>query len=445
MQRQVQHILVAVLFVSAMFLPLHAAVNILTSGAKGDCSTNDAPAINAAIHSLANLSGSIHTGAVYFPKPPGGCYRIDEPIQLPGGPNNFAYDVVISLIGEGRGVTVIKADAVMDAVLEKDANWDSGDTVTDMTFDANGLAKHAVDVRGGTEIRFTRIEGLNGTVDDLRLDAPTNSSSGEDFVTDSYFSNTKTFPLYNIYVGNSTDNEFTNNIVINAKFANINEAGGGSNHFISNHAYGWPTQYCPQYSFVTAFTSIWIGNQSDCSTEAAFLVNNWQAVIEGNFIQGAGNHGICISPKAGDVQVIGNSMSFTHQNAAPGNAVVQGVMDGGKVSCEGAAMETKTWANNLNFGAPNLVSDNWPTSNENIWGVLFTGNAGHVPEVGIGTDEPQATLDVNGFARLTTNNKAPAACSASTRGAIALNSASRICICDGGSWKLDGSGEACPW
>jgi hypothetical protein len=353
--------------------------------------------------------------------------------------------VVISLVGEGRGVSVIKAGASMNAVLEKDAFWDHGDTVTDITFDANALAKHAIDVEGGTEIRFTRIEGLNGTVDDLRLNAPSNFSSGEDFVTDSSFVNNKTFPPYNIYIGNSTDNELTNNIVVNAQFANIIEAHTGSNHFVGNHAYGWPLQYCPTYSFIAEFTSIWIDNQSDCSNEAAFLVNSWQAVIEGNLIQGAANHGVCISPKAGDVQVIGNTIGVTQQNASPENAIVQGVMQDGQVSCAGAAVHTANWANPLNFFTPNFVVNNVPASNESLWSDIFETTSNGSTAIGIGTTTPQATLDINGFARLTTNSSEPAACSATTKGSIALNSASHICICDGASWKLDSSGNACPW
>src|ERR1700739_1608888 len=69
----------AVLFFAAtLAMPqcARAAVHILNSGAKGDCVTNDAPALNAAIRSLAN--SPTHSGEVYFPKPPGGCYLVDE-------------------------------------------------------------------------------------------------------------------------------------------------------------------------------------------------------------------------------------------------------------------------------------------------------------------------------------------------------------------------------
>ena len=57
--------LVTVLFLAVMFQSqLHASINILNSGAKGDCVANDAPAINAAIQSLAN--GATHSGEVSF-------------------------------------------------------------------------------------------------------------------------------------------------------------------------------------------------------------------------------------------------------------------------------------------------------------------------------------------------------------------------------------------
>jgi hypothetical protein len=208
---------------------------------------------------------------------------------------------------------------------------------------------------------------------------------------------------------------------------------------------GGPVQYCPTYSFVTAFTSVWIGNQSDCSNEAAFLVNNWQAVIEGNFIQGAANHGICISPKVGDVQVIGNTMNFNNQNASPDNAIVQGVMDGEQVSCKGAAVQTATWANSLNYDSSNIVVNNWPASNESLWGDVFKTSVNNSTAIGIGTTTPQATLDINGYARLSVNSSEPASCQASNKGAIALNNESHICICDGSSWKFDSNGKACTW
>ena len=431
------------LFFALAFRPsLHAAINVLDHGVKGDCRTNDAPAINALIRSIAFQDGPIHSGALYFPAPPGGCYLVNQTIVLPS-PDAEQYNAVISLIGDGRGVSVIKAGAAINSLLEKDANWNQGDSITDLTFDANGLAQHAITILNGIELRFTRIEALNATVDDMHF-----SSGGESFVTDSFFANYKTFPPYNIYIEDtSTDNELTNNIEINAKTANIDEAnsGGGTNHFTGNHAYGWPLQYCPDYSFITTYTSIWIGNQSDCSNQAAFLVNSWNTLVENNFIQGAANHAICVSPKVGGNIITGNSALFNNQNEPASDAVVQGVMKDGQVSCEGPGVHTATWGNDLNFGVSNIVQNNWPTSNENIWSALYTADVNQTPAIGIGTTTPRATLDINGFARLTTNTTEPASCQISNKGAIALNSASHLCICDGSTWKLDSTGQECRW
>jgi hypothetical protein len=66
--------------------------------------------------------------------------------------------------------------------------------------------------------------------------------------------------------------------------------------------------------------------------------------------------------------------------------------------------------------------------------------------VGIGTTAPQATLDVNGYARLALNSSAPVACSSSNPGAIALNHLAKMCACNGTNWNFaDSAGAACSW
>lgn len=66
--------------------------------------------------------------------------------------------------------------------------------------------------------------------------------------------------------------------------------------------------------------------------------------------------------------------------------------------------------------------------------------------LGIGTKNPRATLDVNGYARLATQSTAPVACSLVNKGMIALNSRARICSCDGSNWIIaDATGAACKW
>lgn len=68
--------------------------------------------------------------------------------------------------------------------------------------------------------------------------------------------------------------------------------------------------------------------------------------------------------------------------------------------------------------------------------------------VGIGTTNPQAALDVNGQIKLAVNTSQPFACTAQRDGAIALTGAHTTCSCDGGAeaWlsASDGS-SACGW
>jgi hypothetical protein len=73
----------------------------------------------------------------------------------------------------------------------------------------------------------------------------------------------------------------------------------------------------------------------------------------------------------------------------------------------------------------------------------YINSSGHV---GIGTASPQATLDVNGYARLTLQSSQPVACSSTNQGAIALNHLAQMCACNGSSWIFaDSVGAACSW
>jgi hypothetical protein len=83
-----------------------------------------------------------------------------------------------------------------------------------------------------------------------------------------------------------------------------------------------------------------------------------------------------------------------------------------------------------------------PGFSGNITHLLYIGNSGNV---GVGTESPQATLDVIGFTRLSLNSSAPAACSGLNAGAIALTHTAHICTCDGSQWNLDSNGAACAW
>lgn len=66
-------------------------------------------------------------------------------------------------------------------------------------------------------------------------------------------------------------------------------------------------------------------------------------------------------------------------------------------------------------------------------------------KVGIGLNNPAATLDLNGFFKLKTNTAAPALCNEAYKGSIALTSATRMCVCDGATWKEVNSSTNCAW
>ncbi len=68
--------------------------------------------------------------------------------------------------------------------------------------------------------------------------------------------------------------------------------------------------------------------------------------------------------------------------------------------------------------------------------------------VGIGSTAPQATLDVNGYARLAKFAAAPVACDVAHDGSIALSNANYLCLCIAGTgWRRasDGSTACSTW
>lgn len=97
---------------------------------------------------------------------------------------------------------------------------------------------------------------------------------------------------------------------------------------------------------------------------------------------------------------------------------------------------TASYNASLVFQTRNTDSDTIPLTRMVI---LSNGN------VGIGLTAPSATLDVNGYLKLKTNTAAPITCNSTLKGALAFTSATRLCLCDGTSWKEANSATACTW
>jgi hypothetical protein len=65
--------------------------------------------------------------------------------------------------------------------------------------------------------------------------------------------------------------------------------------------------------------------------------------------------------------------------------------------------------------------------------------------VGVNTETPKATLDINGTARLAKYSSQPVACDQAHDGTIALNHLTKMCICDGTTWLSVKDDLACTW
>ena len=64
--------------------------------------------------------------------------------------------------------------------------------------------------------------------------------------------------------------------------------------------------------------------------------------------------------------------------------------------------------------------------------------------VGIGTNNPQESLDINGLMRMKTNSGTPPTCDATHAGAVGLTSTYKLCVCNGVSWNLPDGVTTCP-
>ena len=340
--------------------------NALDNGAKGDCATDDAPAINALIARIAATTSM--QGEIYFPQPPGGCYLVKSPLALPAKTTGLL-DSSIQLVGNGENVSIIRAgQAGMAAVVETSTSWNRGHGARDITFDANALATYAVWVQGGAETHWTRIQAMNGTTADFEMDG------GESFIFDSLmwnentlFASPSTQPAYNLHV-TGNDNHFTQNILWNALTANIYD-NGADNHYVENHGYGYPSTYAPGYNFIANGASVWVGNTADTSLTGGFNVTGWNVQVIGNIIQN-GPVAINIAASVGSNVIEGNSVHGTYTAA---NIVVQNTPAGSNNLVYGNA-----GASFVNLGQ--ILAGTGQTVASGAYG--FVGNYGYVNGVG---------------------------------------------------------------
>ena len=158
---------------------------------------------------------------------------------------------------------------------------------------------------------------------------------------------------------------------------------------------------------------------------------NMGGLIYGNLVAGK----VGIGTTAPDYQLVATKGGNTFKWVDSGPYLL--VTDGTRQIAMGADSGSKGWLGTISNDALGFR-----TNNTVKMSIDTSGN------VGIGTTAPQATLDVNGTARLAKNAAQPYACDAAHDGAIALTSGYRLCACKGGttSWVFTSDGATgCGW
>jgi len=115
-----------------------AVINVKDYGAKGDGSTDDASAIQAAID--AAIAGGEPYTPVYLPA---GNYQVSTGIDRSGN------GVYVDIFGDGQRSTIITATASMDSVIKLavDGNITRATTIRDMTIRCASLANYGIDAQ----------------------------------------------------------------------------------------------------------------------------------------------------------------------------------------------------------------------------------------------------------------------------------------------------------
>ena len=139
-----------------------------------------------------------------------------------------------------------------------------------------------------------------------------------------------------------------------------------------------------------------------------------------------------------DIGVSGGGSNILFSVNGAGTSGTEIMRVSGTSSNVGIGTTTTSSSNKLEVNGATTIG--YPNTAGPTNGLLVNGN------VGIGTTSPQATLDVNGYARLKLQSSQPVACSSTNQGAIALNHLAQMCACNGTSWIFaDSVGASCSW
>lgn len=136
----------------AGFKGVSAVFNVKAYGAKGDGTTNDAAAIQAALTAAAVSGGTVFV--------PAGTYKVNTELTAASG---------VRVIGDGLDVSILRAGAAIASVLA--VNTSGKTKVSELTLDGNSYATSAMRANGGCALAsFDRVKFTGALRDGLYFD-----------------------------------------------------------------------------------------------------------------------------------------------------------------------------------------------------------------------------------------------------------------------------------
>lgn len=249
-------------------------INVKWFGAKGDGYTDDTAVIQSLLNTLPKFS------TLFFPI---GIYKVTSQIT---------WDGTISLVGQSRDNTIIKAFEEASTLLLKKDEYTKCGYIKNITLDGSGKVDYVLDFPRGQGLRVVSNYFKNAKKRTVRFGNSVNWGAYEIYFNDNNViglegsaDTSNSIPDYAMEISeNCTDSSFFNNIVTNSRKAGILSVGS-HNNVNDNHVYGYPKEYIMNYCIeITGKTSNYYNNRCDSPLEAGIYVNNWGNRIDSNMI-----------------------------------------------------------------------------------------------------------------------------------------------------------------
>jgi len=308
-----------------------------SAGTGGD----DSAALNAAAAAASSSTGP-NAGLLYLPPPPSGYYNVCADSFRPQKVANGTAS--LRVVGPAGGGATIRAlpgcssGAVLYATMyiEGAAFGTQTKSAYKLTFenvriDGWGISRYTVynvytvgltfrnsvlrNAAAGNGANYFQQSGYETSIDNSNRLENVNDAGH------TLYNTTADLPDYNMWI-TGTDNQF-GATAVNARVANFYAAGGGNNHFIGSHGWGYPggTDSQPnlrsQYTFLLEGNQVVLGAIADQPTVAAIrlqntISDNTGAIITGNTVIGpleTGVQGVSIGANVVNSLIYGNNLA----------------------------------------------------------------------------------------------------------------------------------------